>query len=327
MDGDSGAPVSGVVKPSAKRDAETERLALEIATLRHNPVFIWSGLDRLIDYDCADDLKRQFSHLDNHRLSHLDVVLQSVGGDINAAYRCVRLLRRKANTVSVLVPYWTKSAATFITLSADEILMGEEAELGPLDAQVGDGAGSRMPLSALNESKALEAIRDFSVQTLAILTDIFETTYGMDLPYALDRAQAMTANFSSALYSQIPPKNLGQYARVLSVAEEYAVRVMSRWSYADRSSDEIKMIVRRLVYSYPAHDFNIDLDEAQAIGLKARPMDTKLDRLCWELVHREPLFRLVMEPVPDATSSAHGQTSSQADPSVVPQGGPADESA
>jgi hypothetical protein len=48
----------------------------------------------------------------------------------------------------------------------------------------------------------------------------------MDLPYAVDRAQAMTANFSSALYSQIPPKNLGQYARVLSVAEEYAVRVI-----------------------------------------------------------------------------------------------------
>jgi len=259
-------------------------------------------LNQEVDHGCAHALREKFTQVGAEGLSHLDVLIQSPGGDINAAYRCIRFFRRKANTLTFLIPFWTKSAATFMALGADEILMGEEAELGPLDAQVGDGAGSRRPLSALNQFKSLEAIRTFSVETLGILTDFFESAYGMDLPYALDRAQSMTGDFSGALYSQVPPRDLGQYARHLGVAEEYARRVMSRWSYTDRSASEIDSIVRRLVFSYPAHDFNIDLDEARAIGLKAAPMDPELDRLSWELVQRAPLFDLVLPP-PSTTES------------------------
>ena len=34
------------------------------------------------------------------------------------------------------MPFWAKSAATLLCLGADKIVLGEHAELGPLDVQI-----------------------------------------------------------------------------------------------------------------------------------------------------------------------------------------------
>ena len=68
---------------------------------------------------------------------HLDLVLVSAGGDATAAETMLDVCRKYCTQqLRVVVPLYAKSAATLLALGADEIVMGESSELGPIDAQV-----------------------------------------------------------------------------------------------------------------------------------------------------------------------------------------------
>ena len=62
--------------------------------------------------------------------------LRPLGGSGEAAEDIVRLVRRKFNSVGVIVPGMAKSAGTILAMAGDEILMGSESALGPIDAQI-----------------------------------------------------------------------------------------------------------------------------------------------------------------------------------------------
>jgi ClpP class serine protease len=72
----------------------------------------------------------------------VDLLLQSPGGDIEAAEKIVYMCREIAGQFRVIVPEYAKSAATLIALASDEVIMGLASELGPIDAQLtGPGPG------------------------------------------------------------------------------------------------------------------------------------------------------------------------------------------
>lgn len=66
----------------------------------------------------------------------LDVILHSPGGSPFMAEWIVSFLRSKFTPIRVIVPHSAKSAAAMIALSADEIIMDERGELGPIDPQM-----------------------------------------------------------------------------------------------------------------------------------------------------------------------------------------------
>jgi serine dehydrogenase proteinase len=243
-----------------------------------------------IDYDCVLRLRKIFD--DFAPVPQLDVLIQSGGGDIHHAHRCLRVLRRSGGKVTAFIPFWCKSAATYVALGTDEMLFGVDGELGPLDTQMGDPSGSLERRSALNEFRSLEYIRNHALETLNMLY-LFMMDKHMDVPYALDRAQAGIGEFVGPLYHQVRSQNLGEFYRYLTISEEYGIRVMRRWGYASRSEDEISKMVKHLVWDYPAHEFVIDLQEAQDMKLNATAMPADLDRLCTAVVRAEvPIFEL-----------------------------------
>ncbi len=63
-------------------------------------------------------------------------MIQSLGWDPNAAEMLINTLLSKAKHIRIIVPHAAKSAATMISLAADEILMSDTSELGPIDPQV-----------------------------------------------------------------------------------------------------------------------------------------------------------------------------------------------
>jgi len=75
----------------------------------------------------------------------LDLILHSPGGSPEAAESIVSVIRQKFTSVRVLIPVMAKSAATMIALSANEILLPQSAELGPIDPQflLSDGRGGQ----------------------------------------------------------------------------------------------------------------------------------------------------------------------------------------
>ena len=66
----------------------------------------------------------------------LDVLIHSPGGSPTATQSIVYLLRSRFDPIRFIIPHTAKSAATMLALSGNEILLGEAAELGPIDPQL-----------------------------------------------------------------------------------------------------------------------------------------------------------------------------------------------
>ena len=60
----------------------------------------------------------------------VDVLVHSTGGDALAAWKLMSVLRERFDTVAVLVPFMSFSAATLFALGADEIVMHPHGHLG-----------------------------------------------------------------------------------------------------------------------------------------------------------------------------------------------------
>jgi len=96
----------------------------------------------------------------------IDLVAHTPGGLVLASEQIARALHRHPAKVTVLVPHYAMSGGTLLALAADEIVMDENAVLGPVDPQVGQWPAASV--IAVAESKPLERVND---ETL-ILADL-----------------------------------------------------------------------------------------------------------------------------------------------------------
>ena len=81
------------------------------------------------------DLQGFMEAVSNVREPELDLILHSPGGSAEAAESLVEYLRERFNHIRVFIPVAAMSAATMIALSADELVMGQHSQLGPIDPQ------------------------------------------------------------------------------------------------------------------------------------------------------------------------------------------------
>lgn len=66
----------------------------------------------------------------------LDLILNSPGGSAEAAEAIIKYLRGRFPKLRVIVPVAAMSAASMMTMAADEIIMGAHSQLGPIDPQI-----------------------------------------------------------------------------------------------------------------------------------------------------------------------------------------------
>src|SRR5215210_7880829 len=88
----------------------------------------------------------------------IDLVVHTPGGLVLAAEQIARALHRHPAKVTVVVPHYAMSGGTLLALAADEILMDENAVLGPVDPQIGMWPAASIIKVA--ESKPLERVND-----------------------------------------------------------------------------------------------------------------------------------------------------------------------
>jgi ClpP class serine protease len=96
----------------------------------------------------------------------IDLVAHTPGGLVLASEQIARALHRHPARVTVIVPHYAMSGGTLLALAADEIVMDENAVLGPVDPQVGQWPAASIINAA--EAKPLEHVDD---ETL-ILADL-----------------------------------------------------------------------------------------------------------------------------------------------------------
>lgn len=88
----------------------------------------------------------------------IDLILHTPGGLVLATEQIARALVRHRAKVTVFVPHYAMSGGTMLALAADEIVMDENAVLGPVDPQLGSTAAAS--LLKVVEEKPISEIDD-----------------------------------------------------------------------------------------------------------------------------------------------------------------------
>lgn len=190
------------------------------------------------------------------------LVIDSPGGDAKCAYQIARFIRKRCGGFTAVVPEYAKSAATLLLLGADKIIVGKNAELGPLDAQIYDDDLERR-LSALDEIQALDRLNAFALQAVDASLIFLQRRTKKSVNVLLPVVQNFVGSMLRPLFEKIDTVHYTQMSRFLKVAEEYAVRLLQP-KYSLKKATEI---ARYFVHEYPSHDFFINLEDTQVAGL------------------------------------------------------------
>ena len=93
----------------------------------------------------------------------IDLILHTPGGLVLATEQIARALLRHQSKVTVFIPHYAMSGGTMLAMAADEIVMDENAVLGPVDPQLGNVAAAS--LIKVLEDKPIEKIDDQTLVT------------------------------------------------------------------------------------------------------------------------------------------------------------------
>ena len=200
----------------------------------------------------------------------VDVWLDSPGGSARDAYKIALLLRSIACRIRVVIPDYAKSAATLLSLVADEIYMGPAAELGPLDVQLDYEKNPGMRVSALDRIGNLNQITEAAREIVLGLGGEVRYKTRLSRGETVSVMADLASSLLKPLVSQVDPTILHQSNRMLKEAADYGKRLMLTREGCPR---ELAIsLPKRLTKDYPTHGYAISLDEAAELGLPVKPI-------------------------------------------------------
>ncbi len=207
--------------------------------------------------DTFEELRNKYKDCDGK----IDVIIDSGGGDIDAAFNLSNLFRRFAKEeLNFIVPRWAKSAATLLVCSGDKIFMTPVAELGPLDPQITEFN----PLE-----KRLEQFSPIHIgATLELIRKEFAGGNDKLAKSLVERLQF--------------PMTLGSFTKSLDISEQYLIKLLSS-RMLKNDIEKAKKIAKQLTTGYADHGFSINMDEAQQIGLNVIELEGDELDLVWNM--------------------------------------------
>jgi hypothetical protein len=184
----------------------------------------------------------------------LTLLLHTPGGDPNAANSIVDYLRRKFDSVEVVVPALAMSAGTMISLASDRVVMGKQSQLGPIDpqwTQAGRTVSARAVVEQFERAKA-------------------------------DIAQNQTmAHLWAPILQSLGPALLQESQNALDYSETMVAEWLARWMFKDNGDAEA--LGRAVAHhfndasTHKSHGRRIDRDEAQAQGVVVENLEADQD--------------------------------------------------
>ena len=199
----------------------------------------------------------------------LDLILHSPGGVPEVTESMVSYLRKKFDHIRVIVPQAAMSAATMLACAADEIVMGKQSSLGPIDPQL----------------VLLNRYGDAQILPVQAVIDNFETA---------KKTSATSPRQMGAflpILEQYTPGLIEQCHEAQKLSTELASKWLKRYMFKDDKDAGIKAndIANRLAdhSTFKSHARHINVDEATKLGLKVTPLedDQRLQDLVLSTFH------------------------------------------
>lgn len=201
----------------------------------------------------------------------IDLVLDTLGGSLDSAFRIILFLSQFTSRLRVYVPRRAKSAGTLIAVGAQELYLAPFAELGPLDTQIPDPRDPTHNVSALDLFQSVDYVRGFGIDTLkrTLVALAKEVETGLPLSELLNTARAFSNSCTESMLGNVRALDFGAWGRTLQIGERYTKCLLERAGYG---SDEVRLLSYQLVYGYTHHPYAIDIKAAKDIGLRAHVM-------------------------------------------------------
>lgn len=200
----------------------------------------------------------------------LDLVLSTRGGTITSTRQIAMMLREFAGHVTILVPFRARSAGTLLCLSADELVLGPMAELGPIDATMDtDGV------------PPADTPGTISAQDIRAFRDLAREWFGVDRPE--DRLQVL-----ALLATRIFPTSLSSFYRFDKLVREVAAELLAWQLPGEEQADLRGRIVDQLVSGYHSHDVVLSRRDVRALGLRVSDATPGEEDTLWALAQAVP---------------------------------------
>ena len=196
--------------------------------------------------DCLmlDDNLTQLTNGGQNKIKKLDLLLQSPGGILEAAYKFFRICKDYSEEFNVIVPLSAKSAATTICLGANEIVMTTISELGPVDPIIQHPSKPELRIPA----RAIKEYMDFISNTSENFT--------------IDPGLKETLNKSLDAYL------IGSYEMALKNSKEIIEKILKENPKTGLSDDQVKKVITELTEKHASHSYPIDRKELIELGFK-----------------------------------------------------------
>lgn len=210
--------------------------------------------------------------IDSDERTKLDLFIYSRGGDSDIPWAIVSMFREysREGSFSVLIPYKAHSAATVISLGADEIVMTKKAELGPIDITITGG-----PYNPKEEGTS---------QRLPISVEDVTGYFSLLAKIGCERPEEKMKGFEQ-LTNQVHPLALGTVSRLLEQTQLVALRLLGTRAKTF-SEEKNREIVKRLSSEIFSHRHTISRTEAiKQLGLDQviNAEDAEIDSELWNL--------------------------------------------
>lgn len=197
--------------------------------------FLGFPMARYIDIQDSEELLRAIK-LTDPRLP-IDIILHTPGGLVLAAEQIAFALSKREGKVTVFVPHYAMSGGTLIALAADEIVMDENAVLGPVDPQIGQYPAASI-ISVL-EQKDKNEIDD---QTL-ILADVSRK--------ALAQVKATVSRLAAQVYGLESANRLADELCSGQWTHDYPISVEEGRSLGLKISTDVPTEIYHLMNLFP----------------------------------------------------------------------------
>ena len=162
----------------------------------------------------------------------------------------------------MLIPFRAHSAATLVALGADDIVMGPQAQLGPIDPTL----TQQTPVG----------INQVSVEDVMAFIDFMQHRIGLS-------DQAALTNGLANLIHRVDAVTLGSVYRTHSHIRDVAGKIIQSRREPPSSNVQDK-IISTLAEKVYAHGHAISLTEAQSLGLPVVNPSPQLEQLMWDLL-------------------------------------------
>ncbi len=251
---------------------------LELSRLRNGrvPIFFFnfdrpsqppniSGLTTAFASDTKEILYRLLKDADVKK--GIDLVLYTRGGDANAVWPLVSLIREFNPEFEVIVPFRCHSSGTALALGARRIVMTRLSELSPIDATTANQFNPREETNPLvPKAISVEDVRSF-------------------FNLRKENAAESKTDYLELLTKSVHPLALGNVQRVYLLVKNIASALLASNGAKKRNKSEIDKIIDKLASEFYSHVHAISRHEAKEIlgdeevTFASEELETCLDKI------------------------------------------------